>query len=71
MFAGYCGVNIMLDCVCNHSDAQILVETLFDEELCVAFQVHQEPEISSSTRASLPAGPPGEAHAENCFVDLQ
>lgn len=45
MFAGRCGVEIMLDNICTSSNVGSFIETLFNEELGAVFQVRKEHEI--------------------------
>lgn len=42
MFAGRCGMNIMLDKICPSSRPQDVVETLFNEELGAVFQIRKK-----------------------------
>ncbi|KLJ13042.1 phosphoribosylformylglycinamidine synthase [Blastomyces silverae] len=44
MFAGRCGLNIMLDGICQSSDTRHVLETLFNEELGAVFQVRKKDE---------------------------
>ncbi|PGH01095.1 phosphoribosylformylglycinamidine synthase [Blastomyces parvus] len=44
MFAGRCGLNIMLDDICQSSDTSHVLETLFNEELGAVFQVRKKDE---------------------------
>jgi phosphoribosylformylglycinamidine synthase len=45
MFAGRCGVEIMLDEICPSSDTRNVIQTLFNEELGAVFQVRKKDEI--------------------------
>ena len=44
MFAGRCGVNIMLDAICPSSQTPDIISTLFNEELGAIFQVRKRDE---------------------------
>jgi len=44
MFAGRCGLSVMLDSICNGSSTQDLISTLFNEELGAVFQVRKSDE---------------------------
>ena len=44
MFAGRCGVNLMLDKISASSRPQDLIQTLFNEELGAVFQIHKKDE---------------------------
>jgi len=57
MFAGRCGINIMLDSLCAHSHSPSILETLFNEELGAVFQVRKSDEINFH-RCFATCGPP-------------
>ena len=57
MFAGRCGLEIMLDALCRSSERRDLIETLFNEELGAVFQVRKKDEIEFH-RAFATCGPP-------------
>ena len=57
MFAGRCGLEIMLDKLCQRSFNKDLIETLFNEELGAVFQVRKKDEIEFH-RAFATCGPP-------------
>lgn len=57
MFAGRCGINIMLDSLCPHSQSPSILETLFNEELGAVFQVRKSDEINFH-RCFATCGPP-------------
>ena len=46
MFAGRCGMNIMLDNICPNTKTPSIIETLFNEELGAVFQVRKRDEIN-------------------------
>ena len=46
MFAGRCGMNIMLDGICSNTKSPSIIETLFNEELGAVFQVRKRDEIN-------------------------
>ena len=57
MFAGRCGVEIMLDSLCRSSETKEVIETLFNEELGAVFQVRQTDEMNFH-RCFATCGPP-------------
>lgn len=57
MFAGRCGLEIMLDSMCSSSKPKEMIETLFNEELGAVFQVRQSDEINFR-RCFATCGPP-------------
>ncbi|KAF2467988.1 phosphoribosylformylglycinamidine synthase [Lindgomyces ingoldianus] len=57
MFAGRCGLEVMLDGICRSSDPKDVIETLFNEELGAVFQVRKEDEIGF-IRCFATCGPP-------------
>ncbi|MCJ1382840.1 hypothetical protein MMC17_005953 [Xylographa soralifera] len=57
MFAGRCGLEIMLDGLCRSSESRDLIETLFNEELGAVFQVRKKDE-TEFRRAFATCGPP-------------
>ncbi|KAF2731896.1 phosphoribosylformylglycinamidine synthase [Polyplosphaeria fusca] len=57
MFAGRCGLEIMLDGICRSSDTKDVVETLFNEELGAVFQVRKKHEVEFN-RCFATCGPP-------------
>lgn len=57
MFAGHCGLAIMLDALCNSSKTKDTIETLFNEELGAVFQVRQSDEMNFH-RCFATCGPP-------------
>ena len=57
MFAGRCGVDIMLDEISMASSASDVLETLFNEELGAVFQVRKKDEINFK-RCFATCGPP-------------
>ena len=57
MFAGHCGVNIMLDSVCRTNDTAGVLNSLFNEELGAVFQVRKRDEIHFH-RCFATCGPP-------------
>ena len=44
MFAGRCGLEVMLDKICKSSQPQNIIETLFNEELGAVFQIKKKDE---------------------------
>ncbi|KAJ5461954.1 phosphoribosylformylglycinamidine synthase [Penicillium daleae] len=62
MFAGRCGVEIMLDNICSSFQTQDVVETLFNEELGAVFQVRKEHEIQFRSCFATCGPPPGLIH---------
>lgn len=57
MFAGRCGLEIMLDSMCQTSKTKDVIETLFNEELGAVFQIRQSDEINFH-RCFATCGPP-------------
>ena len=57
MFAGRCGVEIMLDSLCNTSSTKDIIATLFNEELGAVFQIRQKDEFDFH-RCFATCGPP-------------
>ena len=57
MFAGRCGIEVMLDGLCDTDDTGRVIETLFNEELGAVFQVRKQDEIEFH-RAFATCGPP-------------
>lgn len=57
MFAGRCGVNIMLDPICPSSQVPDIISTLFNEELGAVFQVRKRDEMTFKSCFST-CGPP-------------
>lgn len=57
MFAGRCGVELMLDRIAKSSALSDMLETLFNEELGAVFQVRKSDEINFS-RCFATCGPP-------------
>ena len=58
MFAGHCGVQLILDKICrNPKDTSDIMECLFNEELGVVFQVREKDEINFH-RCFATCGPP-------------
>lgn len=57
MFAGHCGLEMMLDGICNSSKPKDMVEALFNEELGAVFQVRQSDELNFH-RCFATCGPP-------------
>ncbi|KAI2793537.1 putative phosphoribosylformylglycinamidine synthase [Penicillium oxalicum] len=62
MFAGRCGVEIMLDNICSSFKTQDLVECLFNEELGAVFQVRKEHEIQFRSCFATCGPPAGLIH---------
>lgn len=58
MFAGRCGVEVMLDNICPTTDSRKVVETLFTEELGAVFQVRKKHEMQFRSCFAT-CGPPG------------
>ncbi|KAL8768294.1 MAG: hypothetical protein Q9209_005433 [Squamulea sp. 1 TL-2023] len=48
MFAGRCGLHVMLDYLCSSNTTPDIISTLFNEELGAVFQVRKEDEIKFS-----------------------
>lgn len=59
MFAGRCGVEIMLDDICPSSDPRHVIETLFNEELGAVFQVRKQDETKFRSCFATCGPPPG------------
>ncbi|KAL2369958.1 phosphoribosylformylglycinamidine synthase [Blastomyces gilchristii SLH14081] len=59
MFAGRCGLHIMLDGICQSSDTRHVLETLFNEELGAVFQVRKEHENLFKKCFATCGPPPG------------
>jgi phosphoribosylformylglycinamidine synthase len=57
MFAGQCGIEVMLDGICPSSSISDIISTLFNEELGAVFQVLQKDETEFH-RAFATCGPP-------------
>ena len=57
MFAGRCGLELMLDGLCGSSEPKDINETLFNEELGAVFQVRRKDEIEFH-RCFATCGPP-------------
>jgi phosphoribosylformylglycinamidine synthase len=57
MFAGRCGLEIMLDSLCQTSKIKDVIETLFNEELGAVFQIRQSDEMNFH-RCFATCGPP-------------
>ncbi|KAI9685117.1 MAG: hypothetical protein M1822_004704 [Bathelium mastoideum] len=57
MFAGHCGLEIMLDHICPTKSTSHLMTTLFNEELGAMFQVRKKDEIEFQ-RCFATCGPP-------------
>ena len=57
MFAGRCGMDIMLDSLCPNAQKWHIIETLFNEELGAVFQVRKSDEINFH-RCFATCGPP-------------
>ena len=57
MFAGRCGIEVMLDGICKSDNNSAIIETLFNEELGAFFQVRKKDEIEFH-RAFATCGPP-------------
>ncbi|KAL8806209.1 MAG: hypothetical protein Q9182_001484 [Xanthomendoza sp. 2 TL-2023] len=57
MFAGRCGLHVMLDYLCSSTSKPDLISTLFNEELGAVFQVRKEDEINFH-RCFATCGPP-------------
>jgi phosphoribosylformylglycinamidine synthase len=57
MFAGRCGVHLMLDLLCSSTNTRDILETLFNEELGAVFQVRKQDE-HYFRRAFATCGPP-------------
>ncbi|KAF2269496.1 phosphoribosylformylglycinamidine synthase [Lojkania enalia] len=59
MFAGRCGMEIMLDGICQSTDTKDVIETLFNEELGAVFQVRKKDEIEFNSCFATCGPPPG------------
>ncbi|KAK7179583.1 phosphoribosylformylglycinamidine synthase [Paraphaeosphaeria sporulosa] len=57
MFAGRCGLEVMLDGIAKSPDTKDIVETLFNEELGAVFQVRKKDEVNFN-RCFATCGPP-------------
>lgn len=57
MFAGRCGLEIMLDNITRSGDTKDVIETLFNEELGAVFQIRKKDEIEFK-RCFATCGPP-------------
>lgn len=57
MFAGRCGIDIMLDSLCSNSQEPSIISALFNEELGAVFQVRKSDEINFH-RCFATCGPP-------------
>lgn len=57
MFAGRCGLEIMIDSFCPSKRTNAIIEALFNEELGAVFQVRKKDEIEFN-RAFATCGPP-------------
>ncbi|KAI4094557.1 MAG: hypothetical protein L6R37_007222 [Teloschistes peruensis] len=57
MFAGRCGLHIMLDYLCDTNSTSDVISTLFNEELGAVFQVRKEDEIKFESCFAT-CGPP-------------
>lgn len=57
MFAGRCGLEIMLDHVAKSPDTKDIIEALFNEELGAVFQVRKKDEVNFN-RCFATCGPP-------------
>lgn len=57
MFAGRCGLEIMLDAVSRSGDTKDIMEALFNEELGAVFQVRKKDEVNFN-RCFATCGPP-------------
>ena len=62
MFAGRCGVNIMLDPICPTSQTPDIISTLFNEELGAIFQVRKRDENIFKSCFSTCGPPPNLIH---------
>ncbi|KKK16927.1 hypothetical protein AOCH_005145 [Aspergillus ochraceoroseus] len=62
MFAGRCGVEIMLDNICPAYNTASIVESLFNEELGAVFQVRKEHEIQFRSCFATCGPPAGLIH---------
>lgn len=57
MFAGRCGLEIMIDGITRSADPRDVIETLFNEELGAVFQVRKKDEVEFN-RCFATCGPP-------------
>ena len=57
MFAGRCGLQLLVDDLCKTTDTKNLVETLFNEELGAVFQIRKR-DITEFHRCFATCGPP-------------
>lgn len=57
MFAGRCGLEVMLDGIAKSPDTKDIVETLFNEELGAVFQIRKKDEVNFN-RCFATCGPP-------------
>ncbi|KAF2021382.1 phosphoribosylformylglycinamidine synthase [Aaosphaeria arxii CBS 175.79] len=57
MFAGRCGLEIMMDGIARTSDPKDVIETLFNEELGAVFQIRKKDEVEFN-RCFATCGPP-------------
>jgi phosphoribosylformylglycinamidine synthase len=62
MFAGRCGVNVMLDSICSSSQTADIISTLFNEELGAIFQVRKRDENVFKSCFSTCGPPPNLIH---------
>lgn len=62
MFAGRCGVEIMLDDICASSKTEDVIAALFNEELGAVFQVRKKDEIKFRSCFATCGPPPGLIH---------
>ncbi|KAL2860750.1 phosphoribosylformylglycinamidine synthase, partial [Aspergillus lucknowensis] len=62
MFAGRCGVEILLDNICPNLSTSSFVETLFNEELGAVFQVRKEHEMQFRSCFATCGPPAGLIH---------
>lgn len=62
MFAGRCGIEIMLDDICKSPDSRHVIETLFNEELGAVFQVRKKHETEFRRCFATCGPPPGLIH---------
>jgi phosphoribosylformylglycinamidine synthase len=62
MFAGRCGINIMLDSICPTSQTPDIISTLFNEELGAVFQVRKRDENVFKSCFSTCGPPPNLIH---------
>ena len=62
MFAGRCGVELMIDGICPSANPRHVIETLFNEELGAVFQVRKSHENVFRSCFSTCGPPPGLLH---------